>query len=159
MHKHYLDRVVELALESYQKGGFPNGALIAEEDEIISESISMSEQIYDPTSHAEVAAIRKACLKKNSSSLAGAILYTSLEPCLMCLHSSYWAGISTIVYACRRECVDNGCYEGTLVASEASHCLHRNIQLVFENINEAKMIELHKKWLEGLCVSVETHAR
>lgn len=143
MYQHLIERVIALAEESLARGGFPNGALVAYGETIIAESISMSEQIVDPTAHAEVTALRRACEQQQSSSLHGYTLYTSLEPCLMCLHSSYWAGIREIVAACRGDRVKSSCYEGTLSAREAVPSLHQKVELMFDDAYAERVQALH----------------
>jgi guanine deaminase len=146
MNSSFLNRVIELARRSYEEGGFPNGSLILLDGRIVAESISMAEQVYDPTAHAEVTVIRRACQELRTSTLSHAVLYTSLEPCLMCLHSSYWAGIRSIVYACQREKVGTFCYEGTLAASQVVQSLHEAVKLTFEGEYEQQMVMLHQEW-------------
>ncbi len=96
----YLRQAVGLSSQSVAAGGFPIGAVIVKDSQVISTGISNGEQLHDPTSHAETAAIRAACDKLSTRHLDGATLYSSLEPCLMCFAASDWARIGRIVYAC-----------------------------------------------------------
>jgi len=98
----YLKLAVEQARKSVKKGGFPAGAIVVKNGKIISKGVSVGFQIHDPTAHAETVAIRDACKKLKTADLSGATLYGSLECCNMCFFVSYWAGISRIVYACRK---------------------------------------------------------
>lgn len=146
MNKDFVLRVVDLAEEALDKGSFPNGALIANNDIVICESISMSEQVIDPTAHAEISVIRQACIKENSSSLKGYTLYTSLEPCMMCFHGSYWAGIRKIVYCCTRDLVSEYCFEGKMSSvQDACKHTHEKVSLVYDGSLADRIALLHER--------------
>lgn len=99
-----LARAVALSRERMEAGfGGPFGALIARDGVILAEGWNEVTSANDPTAHAEITAIRRACAATGSFSLAGATLYTSCEPCPMCLAAAYWARIARIVYANTRE--------------------------------------------------------
>lgn len=102
-HK-YLARAVALSREHMEGGaGGPFGAVIVRDGEVLAEGWNQVTSANDPTAHAEVTAIRRACAALGDFSLPGATLYTSCEPCPMCLASAYWARVSRIVYANTRE--------------------------------------------------------
>src|SRR3989344_4807179 len=94
--KDFLKLAVEQAKKSVEKGGFPAGAVVAKDGEVVSQAASLGLLINDPTSHAETAAIREACQKLQTIDLLGATLYESLESCNMCFSVAYWAGIGKI---------------------------------------------------------------
>jgi tRNA(Arg) A34 adenosine deaminase TadA len=97
-------RAVSLSLEHMQRGaGGPFGAVVARDGAILGEGWNQVTSGRDPTAHAEIVAIRRACQAVDSFSLKGATLYTSCEPCPMCLGAAYWARLSRIVYANTRE--------------------------------------------------------
>lgn len=98
-HRTYMLRAIELAKESAKSGGGPFGAVIVKEGEIVAEASNSVTLDNDPTAHAEVNAIRKACKALQTFDLSGCTLYTSCEPCPMCLSSSYWAHVDKIYYA------------------------------------------------------------
>jgi tRNA(Arg) A34 adenosine deaminase TadA len=83
--------------------GGPFGAVIVREGTVLAEGWNEVISTNDPTAHAEVTAIRRACQAVGSFHLTGATLYTSCEPCPMCLSSAYWAHVARIVYANTRE--------------------------------------------------------
>ncbi len=100
----YLARAVALSRERMDAGlGGPFGAVIVRGGRVLAEGWNEVTSANDPTAHAEVTAIRRACTAEGSFSLAGATLYTSCEPCPMCLASAYWARIERIVYANTRD--------------------------------------------------------
>ena len=92
-------RAIELSENSVRNGGGPFGAVIAKDGEIIAEGSNKVTINNDPTAHAEVCAIRNACKILNTFELANCVIYTSCEPCPMCLGAIYWARISKIFYA------------------------------------------------------------
>lgn len=94
----FMRRAVALSIENVRNGGGPFGAVIVKDGEIIAEGVNRVTANNDPTAHAEVTAIRAACAKLKTFQLDGCVVYTSCEPCPMCLSAIYWAGISKIYY-------------------------------------------------------------
>lgn len=92
-------RAIELSINSVKNGGGPFGAVIARNGEIIAEGSNCVTIDNDPTAHAEVSTIRKACKQLGTFDLAGCEIYTSCEPCPMCLGAIYWAHLDKIYYA------------------------------------------------------------
>ena len=99
MNKKFMSSAIELSIESVNRGTGPFGAVIVKDDKIIAEGFNTVTLIKDPTSHAEIVAIRSACKKLNNFILDDCILYTTCEPCPMCLSAIYWARINKIFYA------------------------------------------------------------
>lgn len=89
---------IRLADESVQNGGGPFGAVIVRNGEIVAGSANSVTRDNDPTAHAEVNTIRQACRKLGTFDLSDCVIYTSCEPCPMCLGAIYWAHISRIYY-------------------------------------------------------------
>lgn len=103
-HEYFMKKAIQLSKEGMdQNCGGPFGAIIVKESIIIGTGQNQVTSTNDPTAHAEVVAIRTACKATNNFNLEGSILYTSCEPCPMCLAACYWARISTIYYANTRE--------------------------------------------------------
>jgi guanine deaminase len=98
----WLQRCVDLATENVADGGGPFGALIVKDGRIVSTGVNLVTPTLDPTAHAEVVAIRRACQELNTFKLDGCVLVTSCEPCPMCLSSALWARVDRIVYAADR---------------------------------------------------------
>lgn len=95
----YMREAIKLAAESASSGGGPFGCVIVKDGEIVAESSNSVTKDNDPTAHAEVNAIRKACAALGTFSLEGCELYASCEPCPMCLAACYWAHIDKVYYA------------------------------------------------------------
>ncbi|MEM8743401.1 MAG: nucleoside deaminase [Pseudomonadota bacterium] len=100
MNEDFMRRAIEIARESLdEEGALPYGAVIVKDGEIIGEGLNRSHGKSDPTSHGEVEAIRDACKRLGTPTLYGCDLYTSCEPCSMCVAIMYIAGIERLYYA------------------------------------------------------------
>ncbi len=97
-------RAIALSREMMEKGtGGPFGAVIVKDGRIIAEGYNQVTSNNDPTAHAEIVAIRAACAALGSFSLRGSEIYSSCEPCPMCLAAIYWARIDRIYYGNDRQ--------------------------------------------------------
>lgn len=146
--KKYLQMAVELARSSVENGGFPAGAIVVKDGKVIAEGISVGSKHNDPTGHAETASVREACRKLKISDLEGAVLYVSLQSCLMCFSVAYWAGISKIVYACRKtpEMVKRFYYEGSSDNAQINKENNRKIELLFIPDFEKESLDIVREW-------------
>jgi len=100
----YLREAIEMAVQNVTTGqGGPFAALVVQDDEIIGRGTNVVTTINDPTAHAEVTAIRRACDAQNDFELTGCTLYATCEPCPMCLGAAYWARLDRVYYAASRE--------------------------------------------------------
>lgn len=98
-HEKFMRIAIELAEQNVKRSvGGPFGAVIVKDGEIVAQSANQVVTQNDPTAHAEVAAIRLACQRLGTYNLEGCIIYTSCEPCPMCLGAIYWARFDTIYY-------------------------------------------------------------
>jgi guanine deaminase len=103
MHEEFLQQTIALAIDNVRSGeGGPYGAIIVKDNQLIAASGNKVTRTLDPTAHAEIAAIRLACKKLNDFQLHDCILYTSCEPCPMCLGAIYWARLAKVYFACSR---------------------------------------------------------
>ncbi len=102
--KKFMQRAIYMAEQSIDSDtGGPFGCVIVKNGEIIAEGHNQVTSTNDPTAHAEVVTIREACKKLNSFQLDDCIIYTSCEPCPMCLGAIYWARPKKVYYACTKE--------------------------------------------------------
>jgi guanine deaminase len=99
MSDQFMRRAIALALDNIRAGGGPFGCVIVKEGRIIAEGANCVTPTNDPTAHAEVVAIREACRALKNFQLEGCDLYTTCEPCPMCLGAIYWARPSRVFYA------------------------------------------------------------
>ena len=96
--RRFMKMACDLACENVARGGGPFGAVIVKDGEVISAAGNSVTLDNDPTAHAEVNAIRRACSLTRNFKLDGCVVYSSCEPCPMCLSALYWAGVSRIYY-------------------------------------------------------------
>jgi tRNA(Arg) A34 adenosine deaminase TadA len=89
----FMELAAQLSSDNIDNGGGPFGAVIVKDGEIIATGVNSVTRLNDPTAHAEVSAIRAACQKLNNFQLTDCVVYSSCEPCPMCLSALYWAGV------------------------------------------------------------------
>ena len=118
LKNNFMLRAIELSINSVNTAGGPFGCVIVKKNKIIAEGKNSVTFSNDPTAHAEVVAIREACKKLNTFSLAGCDLYTSCEPCPMCLSAIYWSRIDNIFYANTRDDAKKINFDDSLIYSE-----------------------------------------
>lgn len=99
----FMQQAIDLSIENVANGGGPFGAVIVRDGEVIATGTNRVTATCDPTAHAEVSAIRAACAKLGDFKLAGCTIYSSCEPCPMCLSALYWAGVERIFYGNTKE--------------------------------------------------------
>ena len=114
----FMFRAIELSIESVDNNGGPFGCVIVKNNKIISEGVNGVTQNNDPTAHAEIVAIRNACTKLNTFDLSGCEMYTSCEPCPMCLSAIYWSHIDKVYYANTRDDAHNIDFLDPIIYSE-----------------------------------------
>lgn len=95
----FLAHAIELALRNVEDGGRPFASVIVRGDDVVATGLNLAAQTRDPTAHAEILAIRDASRALDSESLRGCRLYTTCEPCPMCLGALYWAELDHVTFA------------------------------------------------------------
>ena len=105
-HIYFLQKAVQESAHSVRVGCSPFGTVIVKDGVIIAKAHNQVVSHQDPTAHAEVSCIRKACRKLKTHDLSNCVLYTSCEPCPMCLNAAKWANITQIFYAASRDDAD-----------------------------------------------------
>ncbi len=99
----YMEMAARISYDNIDKGGGPFGAVIVRGDEVVSTGANSVTLLNDPTAHAEVLAIRAACARLKNFKLDDCIVYSSCEPCPMCLSALYWAGVKKIFFGNTKE--------------------------------------------------------
>ena len=119
MHEAFMREAIALAVENVRAGrGGPFGALVVRGDRVVARGVNLVTATNDPTAHAEVGAIRAACQALRSFQLTGCELYSTCEPCPMCLAAIYWARLDRYYYgATRRHAADIG-FDDALIYGE-----------------------------------------
>lgn len=103
-HKHWMEIAITEATENVAQGaGGPFGAIVVKDGHVIGKGRNSVTALNDPTAHAEVQAIREACRHLNDFELKGCVIYTSCEPCPMCLGAIYWSRPDAVYYAGKKE--------------------------------------------------------
>lgn len=143
--KTFLKRAIEIALEGIDAGSGPFGALLVKDSRIISESVNNVVRMNDPTAHAEILVIREACSRLGIHDLAECILYSSCEPCPMCLGAIYWSGIKRVVYASDRNDAEEAGFSDRFIYDELEMKPHkRSIEFQYIKIPSSEMV--FEKW-------------
>ena len=141
----FMLRAIELSINSANKDGGPFGCVITKENIIIAEGSNKVTLSNDPTAHAEVVAIRQACKKINTFNLSGCDLYTSCEPCPMCLSAIYWSHVDNIYYANTRMDAKDIDFDDSFIYSEVRKEIdERKIKMI--QINREEALEAFKIW-------------
>lgn len=97
-HEDFMRQAIALAKENIKNGGGPFGAVVVKDGKVVATGVNRVTANNDPTAHAEVNAIRASCIKLGTFDLSGCVIYTSCEPCPMCLGAIYWAHLDKIYY-------------------------------------------------------------
>lgn len=114
----FMQKAIDLSIESVKNGGGPFGAVIVKDGKIIAASSNSVTKTNDPTAHAEVNTIRLACKELNTFDLAGCEIYTSCEPCPMCLGAIYWARLDKIYFANNKTDAKNIGFDDSFIYEE-----------------------------------------
>ncbi|NCN28013.1 nucleoside deaminase [bacterium] len=128
--------------------GGPFAAIIVKDGQIIAQATNQVLGTNDPTAHAEVQAIRLACKKVNSFQLDGCILYTSCEPCPMCLGAIYWARPDKVFYVATRNEAAKGGFDDEFIYQELTIPIHER-KIAFEKIDSPNSFDPFEVWLKN----------
>lgn len=140
-------RAIELSHEATRHEGGPFGAVVALDGEIIGEGMNGVIPGHDPTAHAEIVAIRNACIKMHTHDLTGAVIFASCEPCPMCLGAIWWARISRIVFGnTRKDAAAIGFDDDAIYDEIARPAAQRIIPIQQLCAEEAH--DIFKKWMQ-----------
>lgn len=141
----FMEMAARIAEENVDRGGGPFGAVIVKDGEVVATGANSVTLTNDPTAHAEVNAIRRACHDLQTFSLKGCVIYSSCEPCPMCLSALYWAGVSRIFFGNTKEDADRINFSDGFIYRElekpralrALPCIH---------IENSSAIKAFEKW-------------
>lgn len=144
--KKFMKRAIEIAREGMNNNlGGPFGAVIVKDGKIIAESNNEVTSTNDPTAHAEVAVIRKACKKLNAFQLNECILFTSCEPCPMCLGAIYWARLKAVFYGCTKEDAAQINFDDNFIYKELEKSIPER-EIPFANILRDQSKKVFDEW-------------
>jgi tRNA(Arg) A34 adenosine deaminase TadA len=141
-----MEHAIQLAIENVQSGrGGPFGAVIVRDGAILAEGVNLVTSTCDPTAHAEVTAIRRACASLGVFHLDGATIYASCEPCPMCLAAIYWAHIGRIYFGCtHRDAAEIG-FDDSKIYQEMRRSL-QDREIPMEQLARESALEAFEAW-------------
>lgn len=145
--KHFMQLAIDLSIENVANGGGPFGAVIVKDGEVVATGTNRVTANNDPTAHAEVTAIRAACQKQGSFKLEGCTIYTSCEPCPMCLSAIYWAGLSRICFGCNKQDADNINFGDKFIYEEIERPMAERT-IPTENFMRDEALQAFRSWDE-----------
>ena len=140
-----MKRAIELAVENVRNGGGPFGAVIAKDGEIFAEGVNRVTSKHDPTAHAEVQAIRTAAEKLQNFDLSGYDIYSSCEPCPMCLGAIYWAHLDHLYFAGTKHDAADAGFDDAFIYEELPLPIHER-KLKTENFMNQEAQAPFKEW-------------
>ncbi len=143
--RQFIKMACHLASENIDKGGGPFGAVIVKDGKVVATGCNQVTSNNDPTAHAEVSAIRQACSDAKNFKLDGCVIYTSCEPCPMCLAAIYWAGISKVFYANTQQNAAAIGFDDNFIYKEIAKP-HMLRTIPFIHVDDASAINHFKKW-------------
>ncbi|MCR4919267.1 MAG: nucleoside deaminase [Prevotella sp.] len=145
--KQYMREAIRLADVSVRTGGGPFGAVVVKDGKIVSGSANRVTVDNDPTAHAEVNAIRAACRQLGTFDLSGCTIYTSCEPCPMCLGAIYWAHIDRIFYANDRKDAEEIGFADNFIYEELERPLEQRQKPIVAMLRD-EAIQTFRAWQE-----------
>lgn len=141
----YMQMAIDLSLSNVDAGGGPFGAVIVRDGEVLATGTNRVVPDNDPTAHAEVSAIREACRRTGSFKLEGSTIYSSCEPCPMCLSAIYWAGIGRVCYGNTKSDAKAIAFDDSFIYDELS--LDYDLRTVrCEHFMRDAALEAFRKW-------------
>jgi len=144
--KQFMQRAIDLARNGVEQNlGGPFGCVVVKNGKIVGEGNNRVTSTNDPTAHAEVIAIREACKSLNSFQLMGCTIYTSCEPCPMCLGAIYWARPDNVFYAGTREDAAAAGFDDDFIYKELGKT-NNDRELVLTNLMRDEAIEIFNAW-------------
>lgn len=147
-HKEYMSEAVKAALKGMQNNdGGPFGCIVVKNGEVVGRGHNLVTSTNDPTAHAEVTAIRDACKNLGTFQLDGCIVYTSCEPCPMCLGAIYWARPDKVYYGCSKQDAADIGFDDDFIYKEIPLSDDKR-SIPFEQIERDTAIIPFNKWSE-----------
>ena len=145
-HQQFMEAAIALSKQAIREGrGGPYGAVVVKDGEILGQGMNEVTSINDPTAHAEMTAIRQACERLGSWNLTGCELYTSCEPCPMCLGAIYWARLAKIHYGNTKEVAARFGFNSQYVYDEVAKA-REDRQIPMESLMAAEAATAFEEW-------------
>jgi len=146
--RQFMARAIELARHGVDaNAGGPFGCVVVKDGEVIGEGNNRVTSTNDPTAHAEVIAVREACTRLGNFQLSGCTIYTSCEPCPMCLGAIYWARPDRVFYACTRDDAAKIGFDDDFIYEELEKT-NNDREMVAVELMRAEALEVFRRWAE-----------
>jgi len=146
--RQFMGRAIELARHGVDvNAGGPFGCVVVKDGEIIGEGNNRVTSTNDPTAHAEIIAVREACTRLENFQLSGCTIYTSCEPCPMCLGAIYWARPDRVFYACTRDDAATIGFDDDFIYEELEKA-NNDREIVAVELMRAEALEVFRRWAE-----------
>ncbi|RPD98860.1 nucleoside deaminase [Aureibaculum marinum] len=147
-HEIFMKEAIQLAIDGMDANeGGPFGCVIVKDGKIIGRGNNKVTSTNDPTAHAEVTAIRDACKNLNSFQLEGCIIYTSCEPCPMCLGAIYWARPDKVYFGCNQKDAANIGFDDAFIYKEIELDYNKR-SIPFQQVCQNKALNAFQKWVD-----------
>ena len=143
----FIRRAIELAVENVKNGGGPFGAVVVKDGAIIASGANMVTATNDPTAHAEVVAIRRACEALGDFELTGCELYSSCEPCPMCLGAIYWARPARVYFAATGKDASAAGFDDSFIKEQFALPYDRQ-KIMLEQLSHPESLAPFQAWNE-----------
>jgi tRNA(Arg) A34 adenosine deaminase TadA len=148
-HEKFMARAIELAQAGVDDDlGGPFGCVVVKDGEIVGEGNNRVTSTLDPTAHAEIVAIREACKNLNSFQLEDCVIYTSCEPCPMCLGAIYWARPTSIFIACNRQDAAEAGFDDEFIYEEISSPDFASRKVPISMLMREEGLAVFRNWIE-----------
>ncbi len=145
----FMERAVELARKGSESGkGGPFGAVVVKDGVIVGEGSNMVSATNDPSAHAEVVAIRNACRTLNDFQLTGCVIYTSCEPCPMCLGAIYWARPKQVFFASLKKDAAQAGFDDAFIYDEIQ-ASPKNRQIPMHFVPDNSVLAIFRNWISN----------
>ncbi|HYC83427.1 MAG TPA: nucleoside deaminase [Candidatus Paceibacterota bacterium] len=144
-HEKFMAEAIKLSRESVASGGGPFGAVIVKNGEIVGRGINRVTVFNDPTAHGEIVAIREACKNLNSFQLDDCVIYTSTEPCPMCLGAIYWARPKAVYFANTKDDAAAIGFDDAFIYDELD-TPYESRKIPFRQMMREEALEAFKDW-------------
>jgi guanine deaminase len=144
----FMQEAIQRAVENVRSGrGGPFGAIVAKDGRVIATGTNLVTSVNDPTAHAEVTAIREACRALGAFQLTGCEIYTSCEPCPMCLGAIYWARPDRVYFAATASDAAEAGFDDSFIYEELKR-LHGDRRIPFEPMMREAGLEPFREWIQ-----------
>lgn len=143
---YFMQKAIDLAKKGMaSNSGGPFGAVIVKDNKVIGKGYNKVTSKNDPTAHAEIVAIKEACEKLQSFQLDDCVIYTSCEPCPMCLGAIYWSRLKKVVYGCNRDDASIINFDDQFIYDELEKPINSR-QIEFVKLMRQEALDVFKEW-------------